>query len=97
MVAINKLNNSLDLVRKIKGYIKQPADMLNKTRLFDEGFAKNPVIAAKVIPILVDFYQKMEEIFFNMRGFFEGLKAQTLVRLDQLPNLSNNIEELPTL
>ena len=71
--------------------------MLDKVRLFDEGFAKNPVTVAKVIPILVDFNQKMEEILFDMRSLFEGLEAQQLVPLDQMPNLLINIEELPTL
>ena len=71
--------------------------MLNKVRLFDEGFAKNSVTVAKVIPVLVDFNQKMEEILLDMRGLFEGLEAQQLVPLDQLPNLSINTEKLPML
>ena len=50
--------------------------MVNKARLFDEGFAKNLVTVAKVIPILVDFNEIIEEIFFDMRGLFEGLEAQ---------------------
>ena len=55
VVAVNKLNDSLNLICKIEGYIQQPADVLNKARLFDEGLAKNPVTAAKVILVLVDF------------------------------------------
>ena len=55
VVAVNKVNGNLDLVRKIKGYIKFPADVLNKARLFYESLAKNLVTAAKVIPVLVDF------------------------------------------
>ena len=76
MVAVNKLNDSLDLVCKIEGYMQLPADVLNKARLFDEGLAKNPVTAVKVILVLVNFNQKMEEILLNMRGLFEGLEAQ---------------------
>ena len=75
MVVINKLNDSLDLVRKIEGYIRLPADVLNKARLFDEGFAKNQVTAAKVILVLIDINQKIEEILLNMRGLFKGLEA----------------------
>ena len=96
-MAVNKLNNSLDLVRKIEGYIQLPMDVLNKARLFDEGFGENLVIAAKVIPILVDFNQKMEEILLDMKDLFERLEAQQLVPLDQLSTLSINTKELPTL
>ena len=97
VVAGKKLTDSLDLIRKIEGYIQQPVDVLNKASLFDEGFAKDPVTAAKVISVLVDFNQKIEEILLNMRGLFEGLEAEQLVPLDQMPNLSINTEELPTL
>ena len=76
MVAVNKQNDSLDLIRKIEGYIQLLVDVLRKARLFDEGFAKNPITIVRVIPVLVDFNQKMEEILFNMRGLFEGLEAQ---------------------
>ena len=96
-VAVNKLNDSLDLIQKIESYIQQSTDVLNKAMLFDEGVAKNPVIATKVIPILVDFNQKMEEILLDMPSLFDRLKAQQLVPLDQMPNLSINTEELPTL
>ena len=55
VVVVNKLNESLDLVCKLDSYIQLPVDVLNKARLFDEGFAKNPVTSAKVILVLVDF------------------------------------------
>ena len=58
--------------------------MLNKVRIFDEGFAKNPITVAKVIPILVDFNQKMEEILFDMRGLFEGLEVGSIGSTTQL-------------
>ena len=50
-------------------------DVLNKARLFDEGLAKNLVTATKVIPVLVDFNQKMEELLMNIRSPFDGLEA----------------------
>ena len=96
MVTVNKLNNNLDLVHKIEGYIQLPADVLNKARFFDEGFAKSPVTAAKVILVVVDFNEKMEEILLDMRGLFKGLEAQQ-IPLDQLPNLFINTKELPML
>ena len=57
-IAATKRSNSLDLIRKIEGYVQQPAKLLNKARLFDEGLAKNPVTAAKVILVLIDFNHK---------------------------------------
>ena len=39
----------------------------------------------------------MEEILLDMRGLFKGLEVQGLVPLDQMPNISINTEELPTL
>ena len=53
--AINKMNDNLDVIWKIEEYIKHLYDVLNKARLFDNNLATNPVIAAKVIPVLVDF------------------------------------------
>ena len=49
--------------------------MLNKARLFDKGFAKNPLTIVKVILVLFDFNHKMEEILLDMRGLFEELEA----------------------
>ena len=44
--------------------------VLNKARLFNEGLAKNSVTVAKVIPVLVDFNKKLEEILLDRRGLF---------------------------
>ena len=81
----------------MEGVAQQPAEILNKARLFDEGLTKNPVTAAKVILVLVDFNQKMEELLLDMRALFNGLEVEGLVPLDQVPNISINTEELPTL
>ena len=60
VAAAIKLSESLELVRKMEGVIQQPIEVdINKAMLFDEGLAKNPVTAAKVIPILLDFNQKI--------------------------------------
>ena len=96
-VPATKLGESLELVRKMEGMAQQPADILNKAKLFDEGFAKNPVTTAKVIHVLVDFNEKMDEILMDMRALFEGLEVDGLVPLDQVPNISINTEELSTL
>ena len=96
-MAATKLGKSLELVRKIEGVVQQPADLLNKAKLFNAGLAKNPVTTAKVIPVLVDFNQKMDEILMDMRALFDGLEVDRLVPLDQVPKISINTEELPTL
>ena len=92
-----KLGESMELIRKMEGVVQQLADILNKAKLFDAGLAKNPFTAAKVIPVLVDFNQKMDEILMDMRALFEGLEVSGLVPLDQVPNISINTEELPTI
>ena len=96
-VAATKLGESLELVQKMEEVVQQPADILNKAKLFYEGLAKNPIIATKVILVLVDFNQKMDEILMDMQALFKGLEVDGLVPLDQVPNISINTEELPTL
>ena len=70
-----KLSENLELVRKMEGVAQQLVEILNKAKLFDEGLAKNPVTAAKVILVLVDFNQKMEELLLDMRALFDGLEV----------------------
>ena len=96
-IAATKLGESMELIQKMEGVVQQPADILNKAKLFDVGLAKNPITAAKVIPVLIDFNHKMDELLMDMRALFEGLKVSGLVPLDQVPNISINTEELPTL
>ena len=96
-IAATKLSQSLDLIQKMESIVQQLAKVLNKARLFDEGLTKNSVTTAKVVPVLIDFNERMEEILMDMRGLFEGLEVKVLVPLDQVPNLSINTEELPTL
>ena len=55
IMAVNKLNDNLDVIWKIENYILEPAHILNKAKLFDEGLAKNPVSTANVILVLVNF------------------------------------------
>ena len=81
----------------MEGVVQQPTDILNKAKLFEAGLTKNPITVAKVIPVLVDFNQKMDEILMDMRALFEDLEVSGLVPLDQVPNISINTEELPTL
>ena len=59
--ALDKLNLSFAFNQKLETYIGHTGDVVNKTKLFDANLAKNPVTAEKVIPVLVDFAEKMEE------------------------------------
>ena len=81
----------------MEGVAHQPAVILNKAKLFDKVLAKNPITAAKVILVLIDFNQKMDKILLDMQALFKGLEVDGLVPLDQVPNISINTEELPTL
>ena len=63
--------------------------------MFDKSLAKHLVSAAKVIPILVDFAEKMEELLDEMRVLFEGLQPK--VPPIAAENLSNILEEIPSL
>ena len=97
-MAATKLSESLELVRKMEGIAQQPAEVLNKARLFDEGLAKNPVTTAKMILVLVDFNQKMDETLLDMRALFDGLEVEGLVlgpspqHLHQYRRTSHSIE-----
>ena len=96
-VVATKLGESLELVRKMEGVAQQLVDILSKAKMFDKGLAKNPVTAAKVIPVLINFNEKMDEILIDMWALFKGLEVDGLVPLDQVPNISINTKELPTL
>ena len=72
--AVDKLNAALQFNQKLEDYVGNPDDVVNKARLFDENLARNPVSAGKVIPILENFVEKMEELFDKMRVLFEGLQ-----------------------
>ena len=74
-------------------------NMLNKAWLFDNNLATNPVMATKVISILVDFAAKMEELFNNMRSLFDGLglEPNQEVALEHVLNLSLETKNIPSL
>ena len=94
--AIDKLNSALLWNQKLEEYVGHPDDVVNKARLFDENLAKHPIMASKVIPVLVDFVEKMEELLNNMRGLFDGLQpeAPPVITLENLPDISSEIPSL---
>ena len=93
--AVDKLNATLQFNQKLEEYVDNSGDVVNKARLFDENLARNPVSAGKVIPILVDFAKKMEEVLNEMRVLFEGLQPEVIpVAAENLPDI---LGEIPSL
>ena len=93
--ALDKLNLSLAFNQKLETYVGHTGDVVNKTKLFDANLAKNPVMAGKVIPVLVDFAEKMEELLDEMRILFDGLQPEVPpVAAENLPNITSVISSL---
>ena len=74
--ALDKLNLSLAFNQKLETYVGHTKDVVNKAQLFDANLAQHPVAAKKVIPVLVDFADKMEELLDEMRTLFDGLQPK---------------------
>ena len=73
--------------------------MINKVKPFDNHFATDPISGAKVITILVNFAQKIEELLDNMRSLFNGLEptlASQAIPLKQLLDISMETEAIPS-
>ena len=92
---LNKLNIALAFNQKLEAYIGHTGDVVNKARLFDANLAKNPVTSRKVIPVLVDFAEKMEELLDEMRVLFDGLQPEVPpIAAKNLPDISREIPSL---
>ena len=88
-------NKRLTFNQKLEAYVGHTSDVVNKTRLFDAGLAKNLVSAGKVIPILVDFVEKMEGLLDEMRALFDRLQPEVpLVVAENLLDISGEIPSL---
>ena len=93
--ALDKLNLSLAFNQKLETYVKNTGDVVNKAQLFDANLAQHPVTAKKVIPVLVDFADKMEELLDEMRVLFDGLLPEVPpVAAENLPDISGEILSL---
>ena len=79
--ALDKLNLSLAFNQKLETYVGHTGDVVNKAQLFD---AQNPITAKKVIPVLVNFADKMEELLDEMRILFDGLHRKCLLWLRKI-------------
>ena len=82
---LDKLNVALTFNQKLEAYVGNTGDVINKARLFDANLAKNPVKAGKVIPVLVDFAEKMEDSRSSRLDPFQVSKA---LRRSQFHHLS---------
>ena len=93
--ALDKLNLSLAFNQKLETYVGHTGDVVNKAKLFDANLAKNPVKAGKVIPVLVDFAEKMEELLDEMRILFDRLQPEVPpVAAENLLDISGEIPSL---
>ena len=93
--ALNKLNLSLAFNQKLETYVGHTGDVVNKAKIFDANLAKNPVTAGKVIPVLVDYAEKMEELLDEMRMLLDGLQPEVPpVAAENLPDISGEIPNL---
>ena len=93
--ALDKLNLSLAFNQKLEIYVGHIGDVVNKAQLFDANLAQHPVAAKKVIPVLVDFADKMEELLDEMRTLFDGLQPEVPpVAAENLLDISGEIPSL---
>ena len=93
--AVDKLNLSLAFNQKLETYVGHTGDVVNKAQLFDANLAQDPVTTKKVIPVLVDFADKMEELLDEMRVMFDGLLPEVPpVAAENLPDISSEIPSL---
>ena len=92
---MDKLNLSLAFNQKLETYVGNSGDVINKAQLFDANLAQHPVTTKKVIPVLVDFADKMEELLDKMRVLFDGLLPEVPpVAVENLPDISGEIPSL---
>ena len=54
-IAMKKVNKFVEVIQKIKDYIGNLGDVINKAKLFNNHLANNPISGAKVIIVLMDF------------------------------------------
>ena len=93
--ALDKLNLSLAFNEKLETYVGHTGDVVNKAQLFDANLAQHSVTTKKVIPVLVDFADKMEELLDEMRILFDGLQPEVPpVAAENLPDI---LGEIPSL
>ena len=93
--AVDKLNLSLAFTQKLEAYVGNTGDVVNKAQLFDANLAQHPVTAKKVIPVLVDFADKMEELLDEMRVLFDGLLLEVPpLAAENLLDISGEIPSL---
>ena len=93
--ALDKLNLFLAFNQKLETYVGNTGDVVNKAQLFDANLAQHPVTAKKVIPVLVDFVDKMEELLDEMRVLFDGLPPEVPpVAAENLLDISGEIPSL---
>ena len=93
--AVDKLNLSLAFNRKLEDYVGNTGDVVNKAQCVNVNLAQHPVTAKKVIPVLTDFADKMEELLDEMRVLFDELLPELPpVAAENLPDISGEVPSL---
>ena len=93
--AVDKLNLSLAFNQKLEAYVGNAGDVINKAQLFDANLVQHPVTAKKVIPVMVDFANKMEELLDDMRVLFDRLLPEVPpIAAENLPEISGEVPSL---
>ena len=93
--ALDKLNLFFAFNQKLETYVRNSGDVVNKAQLFNANLAQHPITAKKVIPVLVDFADKMEELLDEMRVLFDGLLPEVPpVAAENLLDISREIPSL---
>ena len=93
--AVDKLNLSLAFNQKLETYVRHTGDVVNKSQLFNTNLAQHPITVKKVIPVLVDFADKMEELLDEMRVLFDELLQEVPpIAAENLPDI---LGEIPSL
>ena len=95
-IVLDKLNKVLLVNQKLEEYVGNPSDVFNKAGFFDHNLASHLVLGTKVIPILVDFATKMEELLDNLRSLFNRLAPETTedVALEHILDISMETKEI---
>ena len=92
---MDKLNLSVAFNQKLETYVGHTGDVVNKAQLFDANLAQHSVTAKKIIPVLVDFADKMEELLDEMKVLYDGLLSEVPpVAAENLPDITGEIPNL---
>ena len=96
----SKTQGAHRLIGLLEEHVRNPRDLVTKTRIYDEAMAKTKgVTTVKLIHIYVDYFAKIETILAEMRALFDARNRffrGSRVPLKKVPDLSEFPDLLPT-